>query len=155
MKIFLDDYEGIDFTVLNYLGSEINYGGRVTDDKDVRLIKSILGRFVCEGTLNDNFALSASGTYKIIPPGSKEDYISYINNLPLNPHPEAFGLHENAEIITNQNETRLILENVQSIQPRSSSGGGKSREELIGDIALSIEEKMPPAFDEDAVGEKY
>ena len=36
----------------------------------------------------------------------------YIQGLPLNPHPEAFGLHENAEIITNQNETRLILENV-------------------------------------------
>jgi dynein heavy chain len=28
--------------VLNYLFAEINYGGRVTDDKDVRLIKSIL-----------------------------------------------------------------------------------------------------------------
>jgi len=47
----------------------------------------------------------------------------------LNPHPEAFGLHENAEIITNQNETRSILENIQSIQPRTSTGKGKSREE--------------------------
>lgn len=41
------------------------------------------------------------------------------------------------------------------IQPRSSSGGGKSREELIGDIAMSIEEKMPKPFDEDAIGEKF
>jgi len=27
---------------LNILGAEVNYGGRVTDDKDVRLIKAIL-----------------------------------------------------------------------------------------------------------------
>jgi dynein heavy chain len=36
----------IPFKVLNYLGSEVNYGGRVTDDKDIRLIKSILERFI-------------------------------------------------------------------------------------------------------------
>jgi len=47
------------------------------------------------------FTFSDSGLYKIIPDGSKEDYIAYISSLPLNPHPEAFGLHENAEIITN------------------------------------------------------
>jgi len=32
--------------------------------------------------------------------------MTYITNLPLNPEPEAFGLHDNAEIITNQNYTR-------------------------------------------------
>ena len=42
LKSFLDDYEEIDYKVLNILGSEVNYGGRVTDDKDIRLIKSIL-----------------------------------------------------------------------------------------------------------------
>jgi dynein heavy chain len=42
LKNFLDDYEEIPYKVLNYLGAEVNYGGRVTDDKDIRLIKSIL-----------------------------------------------------------------------------------------------------------------
>ena len=42
LKIFLDEYDITPFKVLNYLFAEINYGGRVTDDKDVRLIKSIL-----------------------------------------------------------------------------------------------------------------
>ncbi len=40
--MLLDEYEKIPYKVLNQLGAEINYGGRVTDDKDVRLIKSIL-----------------------------------------------------------------------------------------------------------------
>ena len=42
LKLFLDDYDEVPFKVLNYLGAEINYGGRVTDDKDVRLITTIL-----------------------------------------------------------------------------------------------------------------
>lgn len=79
LGIFLDDYDKIDFTVLNYLGSEINYGGRVTDDKDIRLIKSILNRFVHEDVLLDTFNFSASGNYRSIPVGTREDYINYIN----------------------------------------------------------------------------
>lgn len=86
---------------MNTLGAEINYGGRVTDDKDVRLIGSILSRFVRPEILNVGFGLSESGIYKTIAEGSKEDYINYIESLPLNPEPEAFGLHANAEIITN------------------------------------------------------
>mmetsp|Transcript_9537 Transcript_9537/g.9129 ORF Transcript_9537/g.9129 Transcript_9537/m.9129 type:complete len:332 (+) Transcript_9537:4201-5196(+) len=46
LKIFLDDYEEIPFKVLNFLGAEINYGGRVTDDKDERLISNILKRYI-------------------------------------------------------------------------------------------------------------
>ena len=42
LKLFLDEYDAIPYKVLNFLGSEINYGGRVTDDKDVRLIKCML-----------------------------------------------------------------------------------------------------------------
>jgi len=42
LKIFTDLYDEIPFEVLNILGAEVNYGGRVTDDKDVRLIKAIL-----------------------------------------------------------------------------------------------------------------
>ena len=69
--------------------------------------------------------------------------------------PEAFGLHENAEITTNQSETRKILENILSIQPRSSAGGGKTREQVIMDIAIDIESKTPPMFDFEAVSTAY
>ena len=42
LKMLLDEYNDIPYKVLNFLGSEINYGGRVTDDKDVRLITTII-----------------------------------------------------------------------------------------------------------------
>ncbi len=63
LKTFLDNYDFIPYKVLNYLGSEINYGGRVTDDKDVRLIKSILKRYINEGIVQDNYKFSKSGLY--------------------------------------------------------------------------------------------
>ena len=90
--------------------------------------------------INVGYALSESGIYKTIEPGTQDDYIKYIDSLPLVPAPEAFGLHENAEITTNQENTRLILAHVLSVQPRTSSGGGKSREDVIGEISKNIEE---------------
>ena len=40
--MFVDQYEEVQWSALNYLVAEANYGGRVTDDKDQRLIKVIL-----------------------------------------------------------------------------------------------------------------
>jgi len=48
-----------------------------------------------------------------------------------------------------------VLESLLSIQPRSTSGKGKSREVIIEEIANFIEKKTPPAFDEEAVGKQY
>ena len=118
LKIFLDEAaseEAVPYKVLQFLGAEINYGGRVTDDKDGRCIINIIRRFVNPDVVQDGYKLSESGKYVSIKAGSLEDYVQYIESFDLNPHPEAFGLHENAEITTNQNETRLILENVLSI----------------------------------------
>lgn len=45
--------------MINFLGAEINYGGRVTDDKDVRLIKTILKMYICPEALRDNYVFIA------------------------------------------------------------------------------------------------
>jgi hypothetical protein len=42
LEMFLDEYERVPYKVLNFLTSYINYGGRVTDDKDLRTIDVIL-----------------------------------------------------------------------------------------------------------------
>jgi len=88
--------------------------------------------------MNTGHKYSTSGLYHVIEPGEKDDYIDYIKSLPLNPKPEAFGLHENAEITTSQNETSALLSNVLSMQPRASAGSGLTREEIIDKMAKDI-----------------
>jgi dynein heavy chain len=106
LKIFVEDYEDVPFKVLNYIGADINYGGRVTEAQDKHLISNIISVYMQPKILEDNFAFSASGLYRSIPAGDKDDYIDYIKDLPLNPEPEAFGLHSNAQITTAQITTQ-------------------------------------------------
>ena len=54
------------------------------------------------------FRFSPSGTYYAPKKGSYDSYLEYIRKLPLNPHPEVFGLHENADITKDQKETQEV-----------------------------------------------
>ena len=78
LKIFLDEYEEIPYKVINYLGAEINYGGRVTNDKDKILISEIIITYIRPEALSDNFSYSASGTYYSPPAEDQASYIKYI-----------------------------------------------------------------------------
>ena len=90
--------------------------------------------YINPDVLNVGYKFSASGVYRQPEAISIDQYIEYIEKLPLNPAPEAFGLHANAEITNSQNETFAMLESILSVQPKTGSGGGKSRDEVIKEI---------------------
>lgn len=52
--MFLNEYEELPLEALTYLFGECNYGGRVTDDKDRRLLLSILSIFVNEDIVSSD-----------------------------------------------------------------------------------------------------
>merc|ERR1719271_1105865 len=52
LMTFINQYDDVPFKVLNFLGAKINYGGRVTDDKDKLLISTILATFINEDSVN-------------------------------------------------------------------------------------------------------
>ena len=62
--------------------------------------------------LNKDYSFSESGVYKSINGQKIEDYLNYIDSLPLQPQPEVFGLHDNANIIFMENQTRFMLNNL-------------------------------------------
>ena len=156
IKMIIDEYDVIPFKVIRVLCGEINYGGRVTDDKDRRLINNLLENYVRREVLHDDYSWSPSGSYVMPHATTRDETVAHIRGLPSVPHPEIFGLHENADITCDQNETYAMFETVLSLQPRVSGGAGAaSREETIEAAAKDIFEKVPEPFDIDQVGHKY
>jgi dynein heavy chain len=75
--------------VNRYAIGECNYGGRVTDDKDRRLLMAALGRVYRPEILTDTpFQLSASGQYTVLPAGDHAAYLAHIAALPVFALPE-------------------------------------------------------------------
>ncbi|KAK3717325.1 hypothetical protein QZH41_011557, partial [Actinostola sp. cb2023] len=156
LLMFVNEYDEIPFEALSYLIGQCNYGGRVTDDKDRRLLVCLLSICVDENIVRiDKHKFSESGIYYVPPEGVYEDYIEYIRSLPLIPNPEVFGLHENADITKDQKETQELFDSILLTLPRQTGGGGKSSAEMIEELATDILSKFPPSFDMEMVIEKY
>merc|ERR1719191_2195562 len=63
LRNFLEEFEGIPYAALNYMVAEANYGGRVTDSQDRRLIINILTDFYTPDILSEDYKFSVSGLY--------------------------------------------------------------------------------------------
>ena len=154
LKLYLNSYEEIPWEALNYMVAEANYGGRVTDPKDRRLINIILQDFYNDEILDDKYKFSKSGIYFAPPEGSLEDYKNYIKELPINDSPEIFGMHDNAEIAGAIYDTNELCSAVLSLLPRSLGEGGSSIETIIKEKTANILKRLPKPFDLDEVIKK-
>ncbi|XP_074137054.1 dynein axonemal heavy chain 3 isoform X2 [Sminthopsis crassicaudata] len=155
IQMFLNEYEEVPFEALTYLTGECNYGGRVTDDKDRRLLLSLLSIFYNKDIENDFYSLASGGIYYVPPDGPYSEYIEYIRSLPIATHPEVFGLHENADITKDNQETNLLFNGVLLTLPRQSGGAGKSPQEVVEELAKDILSKLPSDYDLEMVMKMY
>ena len=155
LKMFLDEYEEVPYETLVYTCGECNYGGKVTDGHDRVTVDCILKLFYCPGILEENYAFSPSGLYKAPEQGDYQSYLDYINTLPLIAAPEVYGFHANADITKDVNDTEALLSSFMMTQSRDGGGGGKSPEEVIGEVAESLVARLPPNFDIEMAEKKY
>ncbi len=102
--------------------AECNYGGRVTDFHDRRLMNSLLNNFLNVQLLKNpefNFSPFFNDFYKIPNDDlSYDGYITYIRQMPLITRPEVLGLHENATLMRNSKDIQQAFENILLTLPK-------------------------------------
>ncbi|CAK9814603.1 Dynein axonemal heavy chain 7 [Anthophora plagiata] len=150
LKIFLDQYDDVQFTALKYLTGECNYGGRVTDEWDRRTLNTILERFYCNEVIaRKKYLFDPSGIYYVPDVTSHNEYLEYVRSFPMITAPSVFGMNENADIIKDQQETALMLSSILSTQDtgETETDTGKSPDEVVYGVASDILSKLPDNFD--------
>lgn len=137
LRSFLTESQ-IPFPSLQYITGEVNYGGRVTDVWDRRLLNTILRRFYTPKILEPVHSLTASEVYRIpeeFGTDHERTYSDYIHTLPLSDEVEVFGLHPNANVTFQSKEASESFDILQAIHnshiETELSGGAHSQIQMI------------------------
>ncbi len=118
--VFLDEYpDKVPFEAMKYLIAEANYGGRVTDDWDRRLVNVYISELFNDDVVNtDKYPLSELPEYFIPEDGDLKFYKEAIRALPQSDHPLAFGQHSNSDMAASIDDATTMLNVLTSLQPR-------------------------------------
>ncbi|XP_025766322.1 dynein heavy chain 5, axonemal [Oreochromis niloticus] len=142
----LDVKRGVNWSCLRYMLGEVQYGGRVTDDLDKRLLNTFTSVWFSESTFSEAFCFFKGYS---IPAKAKsiQEVLQHIEGLPLVDSPEVFGLHPNADITYQTNLANDTLSTIINIQPKDTGGGaGETREDTVQRLANEMLEKLPPDY---------
>lgn len=144
LQLFVNDYDEVPLEAVTYLTGECNYGGRVTDDWDRRLLMTMLADFYTKDLMEKHcYLFSPSGEYYAPPKSTYEDYIEFIKKLPVNQQPEVFGMHENVDISKDLQQTKLLFDSLLLTQGGGTKGGVSSgSDNTLYDIAKDILTKV-------------
>ncbi|XP_023257599.1 dynein heavy chain 12, axonemal [Seriola lalandi dorsalis] len=157
LQLFVNEYDEVPFEAITYLTGECNYGGRVTDDWDRRLLMTILADFYNKDVIEKpRYPFSPSGEYFAPPKSIFEDYIEFIKQLPFGQHPEVFGMHENVDISKDLQQTKLLFDSLLLTQGGGAKGSSSSGgDNTLYDIANDILTQLPANFDTEAALLKF
>lgn len=75
---------------------EAQYGGRVTDDYDKRLLNTFAKVWFSESIFNPEFGFYKE--YRVLNFKQVQEYVTAIDALPPIDQPQVYGLHRNADI---------------------------------------------------------
>jgi dynein heavy chain len=144
------------FDAMRYLIAEANYGGRVTDALDRRLVGVYINQFFCEDAIDPqiNFSLAPQqqdSPYLIPNDGDLLSCKEAIKNFPQSDAALAFGQHANADISSQIEDSNRLLETIVSLQPKAVVEGAETNECKILRSCRSMQEQVPPIFELKAV----
>lgn len=147
----------INCNVIKYMVSEIQYGGRITDNLDRELFNAFVDDYIKDSIFGNEHTfveiISEGGgatkerfKYKI--PANQTNEISkyreYIDTIPGVDNPEIFGLHLNADLTYRLKESLEMVDTLLDTRPKDAgSGTGPTREEMVIEKCKEIVGKMP------------
>ncbi|XP_077580363.1 dynein axonemal heavy chain 8-like [Stigmatopora nigra] len=132
----------VSWVTLRYMLAEVQYGGRVTDDYDKRLLKCFARVWFSKKMLDPSFCFYTE--YQIPICKTIEEYVEHIQGLPAVDSTQALGLHPNADIVYQKNTSAEVLDTITNIQPKESGGGsGATRESIVYAMAEDMLDKLP------------
>eukprot|EP00941_MAST-03F_sp_MAST-3F-sp1_P001388 g1388.t1 len=157
----LFDNDKLSWSTFQYMVSEVQYGGKITDDMDRRLFNTYAYLWISEQTMNPEFTYNPPEPISPIPNdfnyalkdfAEHKEYMDYLSQFPRVDSPEVFGLHPNADLTFRVKEVNEMIATLDDTQPKgggASSGDGPSREDIVYEKAEELLEKMPSDFVED------
>lgn len=114
----LDSKRGISWTTLRYMLGEVQYGGRVTDDYDKRLLNTFARVWFMDRMFDESFEFHSG--YNIYKYKNQEEYLDAIDTMNVTDPCEVYGLHSNADITYQTFIAKEILDTIVSVQPKGT-----------------------------------
>ncbi|EAY07015.1 Dynein heavy chain family protein [Trichomonas vaginalis G3] len=134
------------FESLTYVIGKLNYGGRVTDKWDSRLLQAILQQFLSQTAIS---SAEPFGQHFLAPPpnSSHEEVLKQINKWDVVTQGEDIGLSKNASTIVARHEAHNIFNSVIEIDPTLISTSGSSDDtSYITKLVENYAKQLPQQF---------
>ena len=136
------------WAAIRYMVCEVQYGGKVTDDFDRRLLATLGERYFKDQTMK--LGANVSEYPRGYNPKSLADVAaakSFVESLPNNDLPEVFGLHSNAELAINIINSGKMFDDFVEIQPKDVVvKGSLNFEDIVMACASELARSMPQDF---------
>lgn len=137
----LEDYETVPWEAMKYLIAEANYGGRVTDDWDRRVIRAYADSLFNDNVLTvSNYQFSPLPNYYIFETSNAKEYLA---NIPPLDKPELFGQNSNADVASQIREAEELLRNLIMLHPQSTINSGVTMEEKVFSLVKELLQRIP------------
>uniref|UniRef100_A0A1B0CH70 Dynein heavy chain n=1 Tax=Lutzomyia longipalpis TaxID=7200 RepID=A0A1B0CH70_LUTLO len=158
LQMFINEFAEIPFETVAYLTAECNYGGRVTDEWDRRVIGTLLEDYFNENVVKDvTYKFSdTSAAFAIPTKFEHRDIVKHIEkNIPNDPSTEVYGLHMNAGIFKDLTMSKILLKCLTMTLGTADDETPERAQESLVEIVRGIEKRLPELFDLEVLAVKY
>jgi len=134
----------IQWKALVQLVGQIAFGGRVTDEWDRRCLLSHLTNIISPNLLSNDFSFDNHKLFKLPSQPGYQATLQHILTYPQDDPPDVFGLHLNAQMSAQTQQSSEFLSALQDVQPRVKGGAsGNKTDNTVVTIAEKILNEVP------------